>query len=191
MQIVAIGGGHLKKRETLPIDRFVVELTGRRRPRAVFIPTASGDAEEYCHVFDRIYGERLGCRTDWLRLLASPEDRETAEEKIEAADLVYVGGGNTLRMMKLWRRLGVDRMLESAGNRGTVLAGLSAGAICWHDYGHSDSRSFSGKSSWSYIRVRGLGFRPVIFCPHLDAEKPEEAVFQNDAAARRDRDRMR
>ena len=81
-------------------------------------------------------------------------------------------------MMKLWRRLGVDRLLESAGNRGVVLSGLSAGAICWHDYGHSDSRSFSGKSKWSFIRARGLGFCSGLFCPHLDTEERKKPFSQ-------------
>jgi dipeptidase E len=51
------------------------------------------------------------------------------------------------------------------------MAGLSAGAICWHDWGHSDSRSYSGNKDWSYIKVRSLGLVPVLFCPHLDGEK--------------------
>jgi dipeptidase E len=113
-----------------------------------------------------------------LRLLSSIEDRKHAEEKILESDLVYVGGGNTLRMMKLWRRLGVYRILESAGNQGTVLSGLSSGAICWHDFGFSDSRAFSGRSEWSFIRVRGLGYHRGIFCPHLDAEKRKKPFSQ-------------
>jgi dipeptidase E len=171
MNIIAIGGGSLKKKQTLPIDRYIVGLTRRKAPRALFIPTASGDLRDYCEAFDRIYGEILGCRTGHLLLYRRPEDRKTAAKKIRSADLIYVGGGNTLRMMKLWRRLGIDRMLISACRRGAVLAGLSAGAICWHEWGHSDSRSYSGKKDWSYIKVRSLGLIPGLYCPHLDGEK--------------------
>lgn len=178
MQIVAIGGGELKDRETLRIDRFIVELTGKRKPKALFIPTASGDAEGYCNTFDRIYGELLGCRTDHLQLISCAEDRSQAEDKILGSDLIYVGGGNTMRMMKQWRRCGVDYMLMTAGKQGAVLAGLSAGAICWHDFGHSDSRSFAEKNSWSFIRVRGLGLCKGIFCPHLDAERRKKPFAQ-------------
>lgn len=171
MRIVAIGGGELEFRETLRIDRFIVELTGRCSPSALFIPTASGDAPGYCQTFDRIYGRRLGCRTEHLCLLGRPEDRSRMAERIRQADLVYVGGGNTLRMMRLWRRLGVDKLLARAGKDGTVLSGLSAGAICWHEWGHSDSRAFAGTPRWNHIRVTGLGFEKGIFCPHVDAEK--------------------
>jgi dipeptidase E len=171
MNIVAIGGGSLKKKRTLSLDRSIVKLTGKKSPRALFIPTASNDEQEYCEAFDRVYGNMLGCRTDHLLLYRRPEDRAAAAMKIRSADLIYVGGGNTLRMMKMWRSLGIDKMLVKAGHQGTVLAGLSAGAICWHEWGHSDSRSYSGKKNWSYIKVRSLGLRPGLYCPHLDSEK--------------------
>jgi len=171
VKIISIGGGELKEKETLKIDRFAVDLTGKRHPQALFIPTASGDSFGYCQTFDRIYGRLLGCRTDHLLLLKRDRNRREIQEKIFQADLIYAGGGNTLRMMKQWRRDGVDAYLLKAGKQGTVLCGLSAGAICWHEWGHSDSRSFSGKSDWSHIRVRGLGFQKGIFCPHLRQEK--------------------
>ncbi len=178
MHIIAIGGGSLKKKQTLPIDRAIVKLTGKKHPRALFIPTASNDDQEYCESFDRVYGELLGCRTDHLLLYRKPADRAAAAKKIASADLIYVGGGNTLRMMRIWRRLGVDKMLIKAGRRGAVLAGLSAGAICWHEWGHSDSRAYSGKKNWSYIKVRSLGLRKGLYCPHLDGEK-RHTSFRN------------
>jgi dipeptidase E len=175
MNIVAIGGGEIGDKETLPIDRHIVGLASKKRPVALFIPTASGDALGYCETFDRIYGDCLGCRTDHLLLFHRPEDRRQIKGKIQSADIIYVGGGNTLRMMKMWRRCGVDRALNGAAHAGTVLAGLSAGAICWHEWGHSDSRSFSGSEKWPYVRVKGLGLRKGVFCPHLDAEKRDKA----------------
>ncbi|MDA8100241.1 MAG: peptidase E [Nitrospiraceae bacterium] len=171
MNVISIGGGSLRKLQTLPIDRYIVKLAGKRSPKALFIPTASGDDKEYCETFDRAYGTLLGCRTDHLLLYRNPSDRKAAARKIAAADIIYVGGGNTLRMMRMWRKLGIDRMLLQAGRKGTVLAGLSAGAICWHAWGHSDSRAYSGKKSWAYIKVRGLGLMPGLYCPHLDGEK--------------------
>jgi len=171
MDIIAIGGGSLKEKQTLPIDSFIVRLAGRKKPRALFIPTASNDLQDYCEAFDRIYGDLLGCSTDHLLLYRRPGDRNSADRKIWSADLIYVGGGNTLRMMKMWRRIGIDKLLINAGKRGTVLAGVSAGAICWHEWGHSDSRAYSGKEDWSYIKVRSLGLRRGLYCPHLDSEK--------------------
>lgn len=169
MQIVAIGGGEIRDRETLPLDRFIVALAGKRSAKALFVPTASGDAEGYCETFDRIYGDDLGCRTDHLLLLSQDKERERTEAKLLWADIVYVGGGNTLRMMKTWRRLGVDDLLQEAGERGAVLAGLSAGAICWHEWGQSESRSFSARPERAFIRVKGLGFCRGTLCPHLDS----------------------
>ena len=94
------------------------------------------------------------------------------------SDLIYVGGGNTYRMMKRWRRLGLDSVLVEAASRGIVLTGLSAGAICWFKYGHSDSRSFSSNVEWNYIRVSGLGFVNAIYCPHYHSENREDAFSQ-------------
>lgn len=66
--IVAIGAGQMKTFETLSIDKRIVELTGKSQPKALFIPTASEDAEGYWHTFDRVYGQRLGCKTNVLYL---------------------------------------------------------------------------------------------------------------------------
>ena len=178
MKIIAIGGGEIKNHDTISIDKFIVNQTIKHKPKALFIPTASGDASGYCATFDEIYGRILGCRTDHLLLLRRKSDRELCRRKIEEADLIYVGGGNTLRMLKLWRRLGVDRLISDAGKKGTVLSGLSAGAICWHDWGHSDSQSFSGKNKWSYIKIRGLGLKKGIYCPHLDKEQRHKPFLE-------------
>jgi dipeptidase E len=176
--IVAIGGGELGLRETIEIDRLIVALASKRRPRALFVPTASGDAPGYCETFDRIYGEELGCDTASLLLLGRDRDPERARVAIAEADIIYVGGGSTLRMMRVWRRLGVDAMLIDAADRGTIMSGLSAGAICWHQWGHSDSMSFTGRDDWEYIRVRALGIVPGLFAPHLDAESRLEPLKQ-------------
>ena len=71
--------------------------------------------------------------------------------------------------MRLWRRLGVDKLLISAYENGTVLSGISAGAICWFDSGHSDSMSFYNPRKWKYINVRGLGLIHGIHCPHYNS----------------------
>ena len=74
--------------------------------------------------------------------------------RIRQADLIYVGGGNTLKMMRRWRHLGVDRLLQQARKQGTVLSGVSAGANCWFQYGSSDSMKFYRPRDWKFIRVR-------------------------------------
>ena len=156
-KIVAIGGGDFGTGETLALDREVVRLTGARRPRALFIPTASSDSFENWEAFRAAYGGELGCDAYVLNLLATPPSSRELAEAILSSDLIYVGGGNTLKMMRRWRRLGVDVLLRQAYDRGIVLSGVSAGAICWFRYGHSDSMSFYRPEAWSYIRVEGVG----------------------------------
>ena len=182
-RIVAIGGGEMAERETLAIDREIVSLTGKDRPIALFIPTASGDSQEYWQSFQEVYGQELGCETDVFYLLGVSPTIEELERKILSADLVYVGGGNTLKMMRHWRRLGVDRVLGEAYGRGVVLSGLSAGCICWFSRGHSDSMAFYRPDNWKYIRVGGIGLIDALVCPHFDGEslgvKRREAFQEN------------
>ena len=177
-KIVAIGGGEISEKETATIDKRIVELTGKTQPKALFIPTASGDAPGYVETFDAYYGDYLGCQTRVLKLTQNPPTFDEMSALVLDSDLVYVGGGNTYGMMKLWRRLGLDTVLAEAASRGTVLSGLSAGAICWFKYGHSDSRSFSSNPRWDYIRVSGLGFVNAIYCPHYHFEKREASFSQ-------------
>ena len=133
--IVAIGGGDVSTLVTQPIDTEIIGLSGSSSPKALFIPTASSDSVEYWEGFDRAYRENYGCETDVLYLLGQAPSPESMAQKIEWADVIYVGGGNTLKMMRRWRRLGVDDLLRSAHARGAVLCGVSAGAICWFDRG--------------------------------------------------------
>ena len=170
--IIAIGGGSLRNGppQTTAIDREIVALSGKAKPRLLFIPTASLDPEDYCQAIERQFGGRLGCRVDSLLLYRGQPTREEIAAKIRNADIIYVGGGNTLRMMRLWRRLGVDRLLDRARRRGAVLSGLSAGAICWFRQGNSDSRKFADLRNKMLIKVTGLNYVDLLLCPHYDAE---------------------
>jgi dipeptidase E len=172
--IVAIGGGQIRTRGTLPIDREIIRLSNKKNPRLLFIPTASSDSQKYWTQVEEYFGGFLKCKTDALFLVSPPSGQElpSSDEirtKILSADIIYVGGGNTLMMMRLWRRLGVDELLKTAYESGTVLAGVSAGSICWFDSGHSDSMSFYNPRKWRYIKVKGLGFVKGIHCPHYDS----------------------
>lgn len=116
-----------------------------------------------------------------LRLVDEAPSQREIERRIFSADILYVGGGNTLAMMRLWRRLGVDRLLRAAYEQGIVLAGISAGAICWFESGHSDSMSFYDPQRWEYIRVKGLGLVRGIHCPHYNGRTrgvPRRKDFQ-------------
>jgi dipeptidase E len=169
-KIVAISGGELADLETFKIDKEIVELTGKEHPNALFVPTASSDDVNYCKVFKDIYGDKLGCNVNILFLIKERMTTQQIRDKILSTDLIYVGGGNTLKMMRLWRRLGVDRILKAAYNNGIVLSGISAGSICWFKCGHSDSLRFYNPENWKYIMVTGMGLLRAINCIHYDGE---------------------
>lgn len=169
-KIVAIGGGKIRTAGTLAIDKEIIRLSQKERPKLLFIPTASSDSDSDWEHIDKYYGKKLGCKTDVLFLLKETPSPKEIKEKILGADIIYVGGGNTLKMMKLWRRLGVDKLLKIAWIRGIVLCGISAGAICWFESGHSDSMSFYNPKKWEYINVHGLGFLKGIHCPHYNSQ---------------------
>ena len=177
-KIVAIGGGEISDRETKAIDERIIELTGETEPRALFIPTASDDSRGYIDIFEEYYGRHLGCETSILKLTEDPPPFDIMFSMVVNADLIYVGGGNTVAMMRRWRRLELDSALLEAASRGVVLAGLSAGAICWFKYGHSDPRSFYGNSKWDNTRVKGLGFVNATYCPHYHFEKREAGFLE-------------
>lgn len=168
--IVAIGGGEIRQLETLAIDKQIVALANKKHPRLLLVLTASDDSANYAQTIEKVYGKKLGCKVDKLPLVHKKPSKKEIEEKILSADIIYVGGGNTLKMMRLWRRLGVDKLLKSAYNKGVILCGISAGAICWFEYGHSDSMSFYRPDNWDYIRVKGMALLKGLSCPHFDGQ---------------------
>jgi len=151
------------------MDREIIRLSGKKHPKLLFIPTASSDSERYWRHVQEYFGDFLKCRADVLFLVSQRPSYESIRRKILSADIVYVGGGNTLQMMRLWRRLGVDKILKEAYGRGIVLSGISAGSICWFESGHSDSMSFYNPQKWEYINVKGLGLISGIHCPHYNS----------------------
>ncbi len=178
MRILSIGGGEIGRPkteiETESIDRENIRLTGKRHPKLLLLPTASGDDIRYYDVVKNYYGTRLGCKTDVLYLINERPTLKEIRNKILNSDIIYVGGGNTLKMLKVWRKYGIDKVLEEAVNKGIILSGVSAGAICWFKYGNSDSFKFKaqGKSEEKpLVKLKGLDFIPLMACPHYDFEK--------------------
>ncbi len=104
-------------------------------------------------------------------------DKDEVNQKIENADIIYVGGGNTQYMMKVWEEYGVDKALIKAYKSGKVLSGLSAGSICWFIADHSDSEFIEGIEKPKPIWVKGLGIIPYLHCPHYD--EPERVGFDD------------
>ena len=173
-KITAIGGGEIGRPgspvETGEIDQEIVRLTKKSHPRLLFIPTASSDSESYYAAVKKHFGGDLNCQTDVLYLIKDKPGRQEIADKILNTDIVYVGGGNTQKMIRIWKQTGTDVILKQAFEKGIVLSGLSAGAICWFRWGNSDSRKFHNPSA-NLIKVSGLNWINALYCPHYDFEK--------------------
>ncbi len=173
-RIIIIGGGELGDNETLSIDQYIAKSAGIDHPRLLFIPTASFDALGYVEVVEKIYGEQLGCEVSALLLMSESMSHEKAAEAIYSADIIYVGGGSTMHLMKVWKQYGVDELLKEAYNRGIVLSGISAGSICWFEHGHSDSVTYETGTESPFICVEALGILPGVHCPHHNDGRQED-----------------
>ena len=173
-KIIALGGGEIGRPgypiETTQIDKEIIRLTGKKSPKLLFVPTASSDSESYYEVVKKYFGKKLGCKTDVLYLIKEKPSQKEIKEKILNSDIVYVGGGDTLKMMKIWKKNGVDKFLKQVYEKGIVLSGLSAGSICWFKFGNSDSRKFTDPNA-DLIKVSGLGLINALHCPHYDFDK--------------------
>lgn len=171
--IYAIGGGEINDLETFEIDKKIVEASGKKNPKALFIPTASGEPQGYVDSFDKLYGDKLGCETDCLLLIDGRTSSEEAEKKIMSSDIIYVGGGNTGMMMEVWKKYNVDKHLIEAHEKGIILSGLSAGSICWFNKGQSDIEQFEVGSLDNYTIIDGIGLIDAMHSPHYNEDKRE------------------
>jgi dipeptidase E len=163
-KIVAMGGGHV-----VDIYRHAAGLTGKNEPKLLVIPTANYDSSMTVAQTILSFGLSVSPNSEELKLIAGKDEPAEIERKILSADIIYVTGGNTQMAVEIWRKTGVDRLLRQAWEKGTVMSGLSAGAICWFESGHSDSEWYGKKSDWKYIEVEAMGFMKGMFCPHYDS----------------------
>jgi dipeptidase E len=174
--IVAIGGYEYESDEDeviktpISIDKEIIKLSKKDKPKVLFVPTASLDKKVYVNSIKKVYQDLLGAEFDSLLLHRGNLSKEEIQNKIDWADVIYVGGGNTLMMIKKWKLSGVDQMLLNAYDEGTVLCGVSAGSICWFEYGISDSLHFYDDKTTKYIKVSGLGILPGVHCPHFGSK---------------------
>ena len=152
-----VWGGDIENR----VVEYVASLTGKENPHLLFLPTASGDHPDNIARWEEVCG-RLGIENSVLGVWVDSWSGATFEQTIAEADAIVIGGGNTLNMLGIWREQGIDTLLIEALERGVVVAGGSAGSICWFDQGMSDSRP-TGLSL-----VEGLGVLPYSNCPHYD-----------------------
>ena len=166
--IIPIGGGDIGTASTLKIDKYVISLANKEKPKVLFIPTASGDMQSYIDKFTNYY-QSLGCEVDTL-LLSITDNDNLIRSKIFTSDIIYIGGGNTAKMMRIFKRNKVNEYLKLAYEKGIVLTGLSAGAMCYFTNGYSDSNR-STNSEASLCLVKCLDIIPYCFCPHYNEQE--------------------
>ena len=160
--ILAIGGASLGPTSTdWPLHQFLLDLSGQERPRICFVGAASGEDASDRAGFYATFARRA--EATHLDLFGRRID--DIEAFLLDQDVIYVGGGNTANMLAIWRVHGVDKALRTAWERGVVLAGWSAGAMCWFEGGLTDSFG----PDLAPLRD-GLKFLAGSFCPHYDAE---------------------
>ena len=169
-QIFAMGGGGFTMEPTNPLlDDFVLSLAAAPRPRILFLPTASGDTTGPINAFYARFAGR-GCVPDHLPLFRLAELERPLAQIVLEQDIVYAGGGSMRNLLALWRAHQLDVLLSEAWRRGTVLAGLSAGAMCWFQAGVT-------RSSGPPAPLAGLGLLPGSLTVHADGEPERLPVW--------------
>jgi len=153
--------------------KYFFGLTGKERPKALLLPTASADsAVGIKSWYDR--AEALNYEPYSQRMFISSYRQEKDFESILLdMDAIWVSGGNTLNMIAIWKAQGIDKILKKAWDKGIVLGGGSAGSICWFEGGVTDSRPIELTS------MDALGFLPGSHCPHYSSEGPRQASYRS------------
>lgn len=164
--IVALGGGGwMMGEERSELDRYVLDITGKQDPKVCYVPTATGDADE---AIQRFYNSSLSCNLSHFPLFKPDLDWRT---KLQEQDVIYVGGGNTRSMLAIWKEWGIDKILRECYESGVVLCGMSAGAICWFDYGITDS------NPEEYTVIDALGFVCGLASAHFTGSDEKADLF--------------
>jgi dipeptidase E len=181
-RILAIGGGGFLMEDTpSPVDRFITELTGRERPKVCFISTPSGDSVEHIDKFYTAF-EPLGCEAAHLAFFRKPFRASLPlanfTEPLLTQDAIFVGGGNTKSALGVWREWGLDRVLAEAWRRGILIAGMSAGAMCWFEQGLTDSYWGADLKP-----LKCLGLLPGGCCVHYSSEPKRRLRLHEEVIA--------
>jgi dipeptidase E len=164
------GGGFTMVDGGDALDELVLELTGVTVPKICFLPTASGDPRDQVTRFQERFGS-LPCEPSVLSLFHLGRDRIDPIAHLLAQDAIYVGGGSMRNMLAIWREHGIDEAMRSAWERGIVLAGLSAGAMCWFEGGVSSSGG-------ALEPVHGIGLLSGSLSVHLGGEGERLPVYR-------------
>ncbi len=171
---MAVGGGFVSdgpgRLRASPLVKFALALSGAERPAACVLHTATGDdPSRYTASYAALSG--VGAQVSHLTLFPMP-NHDDARALLLAQDLVWVGGGSSANLMAVWRRHGLDEVMREAWEAGVVLAGSSAGALCWFESGTTDS---FGPELVPF--KDGIGLIGGSYCPHYDSEARRRPTY--------------
>ncbi|HEX8155943.1 MAG TPA: peptidase E [Solirubrobacteraceae bacterium] len=174
--ILAMGGGGFTAEPHNPaLDDFILSLARCLEPRILFLPTASGDPNAQIAAFHTTFGDRA-CRPRHLSLFRLEQEPADLRALILAQNILYVGGGSMRNLLAIWREHDLDKILREAWESGVVLAGLSAGAMCWFEHGIT-------RSTGRPAPARGLGFLPGSLSVHYDGDLTRRPVYLDAIAS--------
>lgn len=183
--IITIGGGEIKNKTTLKIDEYVASLVklkaGEKRATALFVGTASHDSMPYFNSFRKTYTSVFDIKAEVALTVYGEMNFEHIAEKFEVADCIYIGGGDTVFMLEKWKESGVDKLILDAYEKGKIICGLSAGAICWFEKMYTDYEIMRGESA-DYVIKDGLGILKGTMSPHFNDREVDytKALIDNN-----------
>ncbi len=185
-KLVCIGGGengrllengNYAPYETLEIDKEIVRLTKKQKPNFLFINHAMESLtiqESYYQTMKKIYEEKFNCNCKDLKS-NELENEKIVKEKIEWADIIYEGGGDTSLLLDLWHKTNFDKVLYNAWLNGKVICGISAGAVCYFKSCNSDS---SKDSKNKFSSLKGLNWFNLHITPHCNEYLRHESTIE-------------
>jgi len=161
-QIIALGGGGFSDEpDNLTLDKYILAQSPKASPRICFIASAGGDAKDYIQRFYAAYG-KLPCRPSHIELTKTKLSHNKLRKFILSKDIIFIGGGSTAFLMSLFKKLRMKAIFRTAWNKGVILSGMSAGAMCWFKEG------FTNPHGNVFQRLDCLGFLEGSFCPHYN-----------------------
>ena len=160
------------------IDEKIIRITGKSNPKILFIPTASEDDINYCNRYKNIYEDKFKCSLDVLYLFTQSPKEQEIRDKIFTSDIVYVGGGSTVRLMECFNKFNMKDILTEAIEKGIVLAGISAASICLgkHYFYEEEPKNFEADGFEYFVKVDCLDFFNFIIFPHNNLEDYSEMI---------------
>lgn len=169
-QIYVIGGGGFSMEPgNLALDKELLALSGKPKPKVCFVSTASFDSSDY---IDRFYRAFLTLDCEPSHLTVKIPNVTNVRDHVMAQDILYVGGGDALNLFDQWQKTRFDLVIKEAYEAGIVLAGVSAGAFCWFEAGMTDS------APGQFAPVKGLGLLGGSLCVHYDSEPERKIAYQ-------------